>query len=256
MLQWAIRKATLTMLVRNLKTGLTTKNDEKLACREWTEHQNILFETSIRNLQYSQLYHIVSVEENGAMVIRPGILRLWTAFGNQFTPTLQTESNHMGIGWKCVEREDANKLATQYQSGTRPESFLMTSPTSSSGDGNEEDFDDIRILTFDDIIDITYKYLDPDTSKSLRPQMQAFHHNPDCSVQKFILVTIQSNFGHNLHILCCCFNDYDQSVTSLCNILLFTQARSKLLQATSVSDKNQNHGSMVAAAKAMRLLEE
>ena len=240
------------MLVRNLKTTVSSKVDEKVACKEWKEHQNILYESSIKSLQYSQIYHFVAFEENGSMIIRPGILRLWTAFGNKYTPTLQTESNHMGLGWKYIEKGDANKLVSSQQSNFRPESFLM----SAQAPTEEEEFDDIHILTFEDILDVTYKFIDPEACKALRPHMKAFHHDPDCPAQKFILVTLQSNFGHNLHILCCCMNDYDQSITSLSHILLFLQSRSKLLQATAVSDKSQNHGNMTAAAKAIRLLED
>lgn len=260
-LQWSIRKVTLSMLMRNLKTSLSKsgKVNERQACTEWIEHHNLLYHASILNLQSTMIYHFINIEENGEMVIRPGLLTLWTAFGEDYKPDLRTEAHHMGIAWKFIGPDELSKyMNTEIGCIDFKPSKQLTSAKAGVSITSVP-ADDIRIFTFEDIEDITCKYIDIEATKWLAPHMKAFHHTADCEVKRYLLITVHSTFGHNLHILACCLQDYNESILSLKHILLYLQNRTKLSAAglQTESNKSQNlDNNPSAAAMAIRLLGE
>ncbi len=258
-LQWSVRKVTLAMLMRNLKTSLSKsgKVNERQACTEWIEHHNLLYHASILNLQSTMIYHFINIEENGEMVIRPGLLTLWTAFGEEYQPDLRTEAHHMGIAWKFIGPDELAKYMNNaigvidFKPSKQSSSYKPGIPITSVVP------DDTRIFTFEDIVDVTYKYIDLEASKWLMPHMKAFHHTSECSVERYMLVTVHSTFGHNLHILACCLQDYSESILSLKHILLFLQTRNKLSATGLQTDNNKSQSldnNPSAAAMAIRLL--
>lgn len=258
-LQWAIRKVTLSMLMRNLKTSLSKsgKVNERHACTEWIDHHNLLYHASILNLQSTMIYHFINIEENGEMVIRPGLMTLWTAFGEEYKPDLRTEAHHMGIAWKFIGPDELSKyMNTEIGCIDFKPSKQLTSAKAGVPITSVPP-EDIRIFTFEDIVDITYKHIDIEATKWLAPHMKAFHHTADCSVKRYILVTVKSTFGHNLHILACCLQDYNESIMSLKHILLYLQNRAKLSTAGLQSENNKNQNldnNPSAAAMAIKLL--
>lgn len=227
MIQWAIRRATLAVQIRNAKTAASWKNsysEGKNSADDWSKHNEVLFEDAVKSLKISQLYEFVTVDPDGAIFIRPGGMRLWTVFGDSFLPTVQTDADKFGLAIHIWQRGE---------------------PTFNVDMASEH----YNILSFEDISDVSFQYIDLESTNILRPHIQKFLH-PLCSGSsgRFIIVTIKSEFGLQYHFLTCCLHGYDNTFINIQNIALFIQTRKKMKEACSSvqSDKEKNVAVMAA----------
>jgi hypothetical protein len=216
--EWAIRKITLTMLTRNLKAAMTEKRVEarkkceRHSCNDWTKQQQELFQVALTKLANIQLVHCVNFHVDGSIHLQPGLLRLWTAFGNDYQLTKDTEAKQYGIAWRSLER---NEFAGMKQQGV----------------GMDEA--QYRMITCEDIEDMYFQYLDTSTSIWLRQHVAPFYH-PKCLDQEYVLVTIRSAYCHDVHILACGLDDYQGNLLALQNVLLFVAKEHKLRATATV----------------------
>jgi hypothetical protein len=212
--QWAIRKATMATLIRKAKTSAAykvTRKQLQATGADWMKHHEILYEESIKGIKFPQIFEFVVVTPDGGIVIRPGIMKLWTAYGEDFTPSLRTDAELMGLAIHIWNEKDSNVLDLN------------------------EDRESYAILTFADIADISYQYIEKSTTKWLKPNVQKFLHK-QCSCSRYLVFTIISEFGMAYHILSCCLHGYDDAFMYLQNILLFIQTRKKLFDS-AMSEK-------------------
>jgi hypothetical protein len=208
-MQWAIRKATLASLIRKAKSSAAYKLSRKqlqATGTDWTKHHEILYEESIKGIKFPQIYEFIVVNPDGGIVIRPGIMKLWTAYGDEFTPNLRTDAEHMGLAIHLWDAADGNALDLQ------------------------EEMENYAIVTFSDIVDVSYQYIEMTTTKLLKPNVGRFLHK-QCSGGRYLVYTIKSEFGMAYHILSCCLHGYDDAFVYLQNILLYIQTRKKLFEA-------------------------
>lgn len=234
-LQWAIRRATLAVLVRNAKTTASwkqSKGDHNVAGSDWTKHHQILYEESIKGLKFPQIYEFVVSNPDGSIVIRPGVMKLWTAYGNDFTPSQTTEADLMGLA------------------------IHLWQPNEPSLDQQQE-HDQYTIITFEDIADVSYQYIDVSTTALLKPNVQKFLHK-QCSAGRYLVFSIRSEFGMTFHVLSCCLHGYDDAFVYMQNVLLFLQARKKLLEASTANDKETSvkGANRLAVIQAVKLLND
>lgn len=231
MIQWAIRRTTLAVQIRNAKTTASWKNsnnDDKNSGDDWSKHNEILFEDAVKSLKISQMYEFVTVDPDGAIFIRPGAMRLWTVFGESFLPTTQTDADKFGLAIHIWQRGE---------------------PTFNVDLADEN----CNILAFEDITDVSFQYVDIDSTNILRPNVQKFLH-PLCSGSsgRYLIVTIKSDFGLQYHFLTCCLHGYDDTFSNIQNIMLFIQTRKKMKEAcSSVQSDKETNVAVIAAVKLM-----
>lgn len=238
MLEWAIRKDTLTRLVRNLKTSAAGKAEArkskkqggKQACLGWMAHQESLFKAAIDNMKSIQLVQFINLDNNGSMSLRTGLIKLWSALGEDHVPTVSTEAKDFGIAYQLITRQD-------YLSMT---------------EGPFLDEAQLRIVTFADIEDIRFQALDATATTCLRQKVAAFHH-PTCCSQNYIIVTIKTSFGYDLHLLACCLQDYQGFLLALQNAAVFI-AKEQKLKAASTTTELKDLTAQAAVVTAMKLL--
>lgn len=216
-LQWAIRKATLASLIRKAKSTAAYKVQKRMlgAGNDWIRHHEILYEESLKGIKFPQIYEFVVVNPDGSIVIRPGIMKLWTAFGDDYTPTLLTDSEHLGLAIHIWDSNDGSVLDLN------------------------ADRDNYTVLTFADIVDVSYQYIEMSTTRLLKPTVGKFLHQ-QCSAGRYAVVSIKSDFGMSYHILTCCLHGYDDAFMYLQNVLLYLQARKKLHDAGMSEKKGRS----------------
>jgi hypothetical protein len=229
--QWAIRRATVTTLLRNIKniSSIKDKKEKRNKCTGWVEHEDLMYDASIDKLRCPQLFQFVVTNADGSIVIRPGVLKLWTAYGDKFKPTKETDGDGMGLAWHIWDKNDT----TLNVMGTKEEKF--------------------NVITFEDIVDVTYQYLDKETTQCLLPNVQRMFHTRCGTVGKYMIVSIRSDFGFCIHILSCCLSCYDEVFIALQHILLYLQTKAKLKAAVEPheSSKRVKKASVVMAAALM-----
>ncbi len=240
------------MLARNIKSvsssGKKDKSNQlKYTCTQWKENQNLLFQASIEKLLSPQLYYMLLTEPTGQIVMKPCILKLWNIFGEDYIPNIHTEASHMGIGWHVIYPNDIE----QYNGKGLP--FFTNL---------------MRFISFDDIIDMTFQYVDDTANEWLKKNINYLHHHGNFSTsdnntstnnsskkQKkenehplnedniYMIITLLSKYDYKIQILACCLHDYNDCLLAIQNILLFIQARTKLIQANTSSQMNEGQSS-------------
>lgn len=221
----------MATLIRKAKTSSAYKISKKqlqATGADWTRHHEILYEESIKGIKFPQIYEFVVVTPGGGIAIRPGIMKLWTAYGDEYNPTLRTDGELMGLAIHVWNERDGNVLDLN------------------------EDRENYTIVTFADISDVTYQYIEKSTTKILKPNVQRFLHK-QCSCSRYLVFTIKSEFGMAYHILSCCLHGYDDAFMYLQNILLFLQARKKLHDSamSEKTGKSKNRPPVVDAVAAL-----
>lgn len=224
MLQWAIRKLTITMLIRNLKSIKSSKSkkesSDRMQCIGWNEEQIRLFNESVTSLRQPQLCYLININNSGQFNVNIGVVKLWTIFGNQFLPTIHTEATQFGFSWDIID-------STQ-----QIQRIDIDESTS-------------RMFTFEDIADITYTNLDIESSTSIYKLIQQKHQSSQTLLQEkpwyvkqqfpLKMITIKSKFGYNIQFLLLTFEDYSLFFLSLQNILLYIQYRNKLFSSIELN---------------------
>lgn len=252
------------MMVRNLKnakssTSKTNNNTNKSnldsqSCKSWIENEQSLFQECIMNLLRVQLYQFVTVSHTGTILIRPAVMRLWSAFGDTHLPDIHTAGYQMGLAWHVVYQSD---LTNQYELSV-----------------NE---DEQKIITFEDIVDIQYHLLDKSSTEYLQPRITKFHppnvmktnhpapgasttsnntNNNSNTAENYGIVSITTKSAHVLFILVVNIHDYYDAILSIQQIVLYLQARNKLFSSSARSKEQEAAQAMNASAvsKALKLI--
>jgi hypothetical protein len=204
------------------------KYSEKFSCTQWKENENLFFNASIQKLLPVQLYYFLLTEPNGQIVIKPVVMKLWTIFGDSFTPDIFTDAFQIGIAWHPIGEEDFNN----YQ-----------------GEGLPFFEDEMRVISFDDIIDMNYQYIDSKSNEWLVKNVNSLHHHGNYWKSKgpknsekiqnlhsndlYCLVSLVSKFDYKIQILACCLHDYNDCLLALQHLLLFLNYRLKLNQVSN-----------------------
>lgn len=255
MLEWSIRKVTIVMLVRGAKIALgTTKKgkkqeeedenaslkDSKYDCNDWLAQQESLFKVAIQKMRQPpiQTFQFLLLDSQGSIWIQTGLMKLWNVFGDDFIPTIATDSTHYGLVYEYLSREE-------YQARNGKENSISI---------NEEVG---RIITFADIEDYYFHHLDHTVSDNLRKELPsrqtASTTTTTSSSSNYLVLTIQTIHGHALHLLANGLHDYDGFLLALQNVLLYINKEQKLRAASAL---NAGHAlnSNAAVALATRML--
>lgn len=233
------------MLVRNLKGIKSGKNkatkassQDILNCKGWVENEQQIFQQCIMNLLRVQLYQFLTVTHTGSILIRPALMRLWTAFDDTYIPDIHTEGCHMGLAWHIANQKELNN---QYDLQLKE--------------------DEQKIITFEDIIDMNYHPLDKAAMLYLKSKVTKFHPpnvlNPASNHEiDYGIVSLTTKSAHVLFILVVNIHDYYDAIISIQQIVLFLQARQKL-SSSAVRTKEQESAQAMnttSVAKALRLI--
>lgn len=245
MLTWAIRRATLNVLVQNMKQ--TAEEDpavqgtdinaqqrilERRRCIDWISNENLKFFNAIENLSFARVYRVLYYQSNGAISVMPCLLGLWSAFGSSSVPNAEADdSAHIGLKWEILD------------------------PTSLCDSANDQFSSDVtftdtgaKIMSFADIVDVI-------VAEHGGSKMGGSHEfpveNKMCRSQPGKIVSICSKFGYSIEIMACCLNDYDRSLLSIRDIWLQLAMNKKLTKAAAgkkyLSSKQQSSPSVVLA---------
>jgi hypothetical protein len=245
-LHWAIRKCTLTVLIRNLKSlnavGASKKEkakySEKQSCAQWKEHQNFLFDFAVEKLSDPQIYYCLLTEPSGQIFIKPAVMKLWTIFGDSYVPTIDTDASQIGLGWHTITKEDlSNKKGS---SGALP--FFP---------------EHVRFIAFEDVIDINFQYVDETSNEWCQKNLSHLHHHSKFQSSSgsgkqsnkkeqemsnvFMIINIVSKYDYRLQLLACCLQDYNECIIAIQNMLLFLTAKTKQEQAGSGNRDNDGN---------------
>lgn len=251
-LQWAIRKNTVTMLVRNIKApkkAAKDKNSERNACLQYVEHNNKLFQTSMDKLQKLQVYYFITTEPNGQILIRPGVMKLWNQYGDDFLPSLTTEESQIGLAWHPLFPPDQLTRGGSNVSSDLNANFDLKL-------GLDRDF--MRIIIFEDIVDIRYQYLNYQNSSWFVNHHNHLHHHHqyldkslhsnnskrnliDLSSHRYGVLTIYTKYDYKLQIICCCLSDYNENILALQQVALHFQMKHRFSQANQLYKREVNN---------------
>jgi hypothetical protein len=218
-------------LIRQAKSVASWKEHKKETGVDFMKHNLVQYEESLKSLKVPQFYEFLVVDPDGKMVIRPGIMKLWTSHGDQFTPKPDTDAELMGLMIHV---------------------WLHCEPTLSI----QEDMSDYNIVTFEDIADITYQYIDDISTRLLKPNVSKFLHK-QCSAGRYVVFSITTEFDLSYHILACCLHGYDDAFIYLQNILLFLQSRKRLAEANlPVVERDGENNTLPIVAQALAKINE
>jgi hypothetical protein len=190
------------------------------------------------NLLRTQLYQFLTVTHTGSILIRPALMRLWTAFDDAYIPDIHTEGCHVGLAWHIAHQQELNN---QYDLQLKE--------------------DEQKIITFEDITDMNYHPLDKAAMQYLKPKVTKFHPpnvlNPTSNQEDdYGIVSITTKSAHVLFILVVNIHDYYDAIISIQQIVLFLQARQKL-SSSAVRTKEQETAQAMnttSVAKALRFI--
>ncbi|RYH06176.1 hypothetical protein EON65_43195 [archaeon] len=245
MVEWAIRKVTNTMLLRNLKSGLSAervevrKKSEKHSCKDYQDQQDQLFKAAVKKLQEINLVQFVTFKQDGTLCLQPGLVQLWYAmrgeektggFGSQTgnsapEPTTSTESKNFGFAYQYIDQSYKKQ---------------------------DLDEEEMRIVTCADIADFRFENLDSQCTEWLREKCADFHH-PTCTQRPYMMCMLKTFHGHTIHILACCLQDYNNWLLALQQVLLYVLKEDKIkaIVATARSEKHYEHKASVIEAARM-----
>eukprot|EP01039_Chlorochromonas_danica_P009485 gene9485-10476_t len=259
MLEWSIRKVTITMLVRGAKIALgTTKKgkkqeeeeentlskDSKYNCMDWLAQQESLFKVAIQKMRQPpiQKFQFLLLDSQGSIWIETGLMKLWNVFGDESIPTISTDSTHYGLVYEYLSREE-------YQERNGKEGGISI---------NEEVG---RIITFADIEDYYFHHLDNTVSENLAKELPSRQITSTTTTattttattsSNYLVLTIQTIHGHALHLLANGLHDYDGFLLALQNVLLYINKEQKLRAASALNAGHAlNSNAVVALATRM-----
>lgn len=228
------------------------------------QNQNLLFQASVNKLLTPQIYYVLLTEPTGQIVMKPCVLKLWNIFGDDYVPNVNTDAAHMGIAWHVIYPNDIE----QYNGVGLP--FFTN---------------EMRCLSFDDIIDMTFQYVDDTSNEWLKDNINYLHHHGNFHIPSsafssvnssakysskggkmknehehplnedniYIIVTLLSKYDYKIQIIACCLHDYNDCLYAIQNILLFLQTRSKLIQANTSSQHNESQNSRKSSANSVSI---
>jgi hypothetical protein len=209
--------------------------NEKQSCVQWREQQTFLFDFGIQKLFAPQIYYFLLTEPTGQITIKPVVMKLWTIFGETYIPTSDTaDPSQIGIGWHTIAKEDL-------ENNRNPNSLPFFE-------------DQVRFMAFEDIVDLTFQYVDDNAREWLEKNVIHLHHhskyltghaskrmNNRSESHLFMIVNIVSKYDYKLQLLACCIHDYNECLVAIQHILFFFAMKSKL-DAANASAKDSVDG--------------
>eukprot|EP01031_Cornospumella_fuschlensis_P030522 gene30522-36885_t len=234
MVEWAIRKVTNTMLLRNLKAGLSAervevrKKSEKHNCKDYQDHQDQLFKAAVQKLQEINLVQFVSFKQDGTIFLQPGLVQLWYGMRSEdkaSDPTTSTESKNFGFAYQYIDQNYKKQVL---------------------------DEEEMRIVTCADIADFRFEKLDATCTEWLRDKCADFHH-ATCTHSPYLMCMIKTFHGHTINMLACCLQDYNNWLMALQQVLLYVlkEDKVKAIVASARSEKHYDQKAFVVGAARM-----